>query len=147
MICKRERCTYISMSDADKLKQAIVSEDLNKLKKVLRQSRRTELHALHACAQHGYLDGLNYLISKKWDVNARDGENWTALHSSCHSGHLYSVELLLDNGADPSIQTGTNTYPYEIHSRIMEHRDSTYSYGHRYGSVAAALLRAHTTPG
>lgn len=42
-----------------------------------------------------------YLISKDIDVNAKDIQHKTALHYAIQEHHLETVQLLLENGADP----------------------------------------------
>ena len=59
--------------------------------------------------QENRLEHINLLITAGADVNARDGRNFTSLHRAAERGYIEAVEILLTNGADPSIVAENNT--------------------------------------
>ena len=60
--------------------------------------------ALHRAAQAGDSAGLKAALVAGADVNALDGQGWTALMHAVNKGYPQLVELLLEAKADPDIQ-------------------------------------------
>ena len=60
--------------------------------------------ALHRAAQAGNLEGLNAALAAGADVNARDGQGWTALMHAVNKGYVLLVEPLLAAKADPDVR-------------------------------------------
>ena len=56
--------------------------------------------ALHRAAQAGDIDGLRAALASGAEVNARDGQGWTALMHAVNLGYPVLVEPLLAAGAD-----------------------------------------------
>ena len=56
--------------------------------------------ALHRTAQAGDIDGLRAALTSGAEVNARDGQGWTALMHAVNQGYPVLVEPLLAAGAD-----------------------------------------------
>jgi len=59
--------------------------------------------SLHTAAQHGLLEKLKELISKGTDVNAKNNAGETALEVAIQEYHQDIVRLLIDKGAEVSI--------------------------------------------
>ncbi len=58
---------------------------------------------LMVAAVHGHVPVMRYLVSKGVYVNQQYKENLTALDGACKfNKNLYTIEFLLDNGADPN---------------------------------------------
>ena len=60
--------------------------------------------ALHQAAQAGDSAGLKAALSAGADVDALDGQGWTALMHAANRGYPQFVDLLLEAKADPDIQ-------------------------------------------
>ena len=60
--------------------------------------------ALHRAAQTGHLDGLKAALEADADVDARDGQGWTALMHAANKGYTLLVPLLLEAKADPDVR-------------------------------------------
>jgi hypothetical protein len=58
--------------------------------------------ALHTAAERGAVDVIQYLLSRKLDVNAKDDRGDTPLHYASRSGYPEAVRELLRNRADPN---------------------------------------------
>lgn len=43
--------------------------------------------------------------ANEWEIQGMDIPCLIALHSACYHNHSFTVELLLEEGADPSMQT------------------------------------------
>ena len=59
---------------------------------------------LHRTAQAGDIDGLRAALAAGAEVNARDGQGWTALMHAVTKGYLLLVDPLLAAGADVDIR-------------------------------------------
>ncbi|KAI2808806.1 Ankyrin repeat [Blomia tropicalis] len=62
---------------------------------------------LHLASWTGDYEVVNMLITtvnQKADINLKNKDNETALHSACQYGHTPVVSLLLSKGADPFIR-------------------------------------------
>lgn len=91
--------------------------------------RQTQNVALffEACAK-GDVERLRGLLANDPSLVRADRPNarhrgWTGLHSAAQGGHLETVRLLLDHGADPNArEEGDNTYPlhWSAASRSLE---------------------------
>ena len=51
-------------------------------------------------AQKGHLSVVEYLVSQKADINAKDTNGCTPLHLAAQKGHLSVVEYLVNQKAD-----------------------------------------------
>jgi ankyrin repeat protein len=47
------------------------------------------------------------------DPNAMNDNGRTPLYRSCYNGHIETVQLLLENGADPRLKAGMEA-PYDV---------------------------------
>ncbi|KAF8834090.1 ankyrin, partial [Paxillus ammoniavirescens] len=55
------------------------------------------------------------------DLNAKNWDSSTPLHSACYAGHINIVELLLKKGADPHVRTKWGKTPLDIAHREGQH--------------------------
>ncbi|XP_067623254.1 uncharacterized protein [Eurosta solidaginis] len=71
---------------------------------------------LHAAAECGYLELVNFLLQNKADVNARNDRDWTPLHAAALNGHLEIVNALILKGANvnASVIDGCTPLHYAI---------------------------------
>ncbi|XP_015771149.1 PREDICTED: ankyrin-1-like isoform X2 [Acropora digitifera] len=81
------------------------------------------LAPIHLAAQNGQLECLRTMIEKyKVDVNFQSASGWTPLHlainKSTKKSGVKCVKFLLENGADPSMQTNTGITP--VHQAASE---------------------------
>ncbi len=60
--------------------------------------------ALHRAVAAGDIDGLNAVLKARVDVNARDGQGWTALMHAAEKGYKLMVGPLLEAEADVNMQ-------------------------------------------
>ena len=67
-------------------------------------AKATRPDALYRAAKAGNLEGLNAALAAGADVNARDGQGWTALMHAVNKGYVLLVELLLAAKADPDVR-------------------------------------------
>ena len=54
---------------------------------------------LHVACQNGHLSIVQYLISKKVNIESKDSLDGTPLHIACQNGHLPIVQYLIKKGA------------------------------------------------
>jgi len=69
---------------------------------------------LVATASRGDNKTLQQLIERGIPLNAVDQNGQTALSESCWNGHINTVRLLLENGADPSIKKPDGETPLTL---------------------------------
>lgn len=68
--------------------------------------------ALYYAVLCGFTGLANYLVAvHSEDVNARCGYHGTALHAALYTGHLDTVGMLLDHGADVNLGNGEGRIP------------------------------------
>ena len=69
---------------------------------------------------HGINDlkEVKKLIESGADINARDGEGNTPLHTAVYEGALSTIEFLQWHGADPSIRNERGETPIEYNNRL-----------------------------
>ena len=60
--------------------------------------------ALHRAVKAGNIDGLKAALEAGADVDARDGQGWTALMHAANKGYTLLVPALLEAEADPDIR-------------------------------------------
>ena len=60
--------------------------------------------ALHRAVKAGNLDGLKVALEAGVDVNARDGQGWTALMYAADKGYMLLVQSLLQDNAEVDIR-------------------------------------------
>lgn len=65
-------------------------------------------------ASLGNIAATQRAIQSGADVNASSDRNHTALHGAATNGHKDVVELLRDNGADPSAKLVTGETPADL---------------------------------
>ncbi|MYD95039.1 MAG: hypothetical protein F4Y02_15415 [Chloroflexi bacterium] len=80
---------------------------------------------LRLAAQTGDLDRLASLLAAGTDVNARDGQGWTALMHAANKGHTLLVTPLVEAGADVDLRAADGATALFIaalhgHSEIIE---------------------------
>jgi ankyrin repeat protein len=60
---------------------------------------------------------VELLLEKGAELDARNQNQWIALHSAAHSESEAVIKLLLDKGADPNCQTDQNLGVLPLRSR------------------------------
>lgn len=70
--------------------------------------------ALCWAAMSGHSDAVELLIDEGADVNARNGDNATALNVACLFGQTETVQQLLESGADVNAETDDGTRPIDV---------------------------------
>ncbi|CAF1118017.1 unnamed protein product [Rotaria sordida] len=74
---------------------------------------------LHKCARHHYQSAGIYLIEKNANINHMNKQGETALHLTSQFGLEKLTNTLLENGANPNIQTYiTSSLPDEININV-----------------------------
>lgn len=88
------------------------------------------LEALREACQVGDVDMVELLLNSGISPNTRETAKWTALHTAAYGGHLESVKLLVERGAD------VNARLYRI-----RRRSKRLTYG--WMPLHSAALRGH----
>jgi hypothetical protein len=70
--------------------------------------------ALAAACDKGHTECARLLIDHKADVNAKDGDGYTALYGAAFGGHMTCVELLVQSRADVNCQTNGGWTPLMV---------------------------------
>ena len=86
--------------------------------------------ALHRAAQAGDIEVLKAALAAGVDVNARDGQGWTALMHAANKGHVLLLKPLLSASADPDERASDGATALFIAAL------------HGHAEVVAELLRA-----
>jgi hypothetical protein len=74
-----------------------------------------EQHAFLDLAKSYRFDKVRELINKDISyVNAQPSGRWTALHQACHQGDTFTVQFLLDRGADIKVTTRDGETPKAV---------------------------------
>ncbi|UCE41429.1 MAG: ankyrin repeat domain-containing protein [Candidatus Aminicenantes bacterium] len=94
-------------SASDDIMEAAEKGDMSKVQSILQQypdlinAKNDEQETpLHMAAKGGYINIVEYLLSKGADVNARNNDNQTPLLHAAYYGKAPIVKLLLEKGAD-----------------------------------------------
>lgn len=85
------------------------------------QVTRSGWTALHYAAASGSNEIVQMLLDKKADINARAPNNTTPIMMASYGGHIMTVKLLLDSGADPTLKNDLD----------MTAVDFAVKYGHK----------------
>jgi len=64
---------------------------------------------LHAASRRGYLENIAYYLELGMGIDSCDNAGFTALHEAVTKGHYECVELLLQQGANPNVQSTDGT--------------------------------------
>lgn len=124
--------------DRKNLRQAIKENDLEKLRELIAtfgpnavvysKSGDTLLHyACYACEEENP-DVVRILIEAGVDVDAKNVSGATALHIACFNGHVNSIRLLLEHGADVGIIDINDLTPFDdICQSRGDHFNETYT--------------------
>lgn len=75
--------------------------------------------ALVEAAKDGELTVVQYLISKKFDLNIKNEEGDTALHFAVHFNRYSITKLLLENGANVNVLNEEELTPVDIARRYL----------------------------
>ncbi|XP_067618406.1 uncharacterized protein [Eurosta solidaginis] len=111
------------MSGNSPLYYAIGNNHVNVVKVLLEKDTNVDSNEaiggftpLHAAAECGYLELVNFLLQNKADVNARNDRDWTPLHAAALNGHLEIVNALILKGANvnASVIDGCTPLHYAI---------------------------------
>ena len=60
---------------------------------------------IHAAAKSGNIEIIELLLSQGFEVDSRDGEGTTPLMYTALNGHEGAFQMLIQNGADPSLKS------------------------------------------
>lgn len=97
---------------------------------ILCSSAHLGFTALHFAAANGHVEMLQHLLSierggaEEWGVDCRArGKQlrWTPLHAAAYGGHEEAVRVLLEAGADPSIEDAQGDTPLCIARQQSHH--------------------------
>ncbi len=64
---------------------------------------------LHLCAKKNLEKAAIFLVKKNSKINALNNDCESVLHLACESGLSFLVQMLLEKGADPNVQTSNLT--------------------------------------
>lgn len=109
-------------------------EELERLKDAgsdLRMRGNDGWSLLHWTAQKGHYGASQWLLNQGLNPNWTNVYGSVALHSAVYSGRLEIVELILDNGGDPSVQDEEGMTPLDLALELRH-------------NVIAAFLRSRT---
>ncbi|MGH0171432.1 UNVERIFIED_CONTAM: hypothetical protein FKN15_061325 [Acipenser sinensis] len=85
--------------------------------------------ALSLACSKGYTDIMKMLIDCGVDVNEYDWNGGTPLLYAVHGNHVRCVEVLLESGADPTVETDSGFNAMDM-AVAMGHRNGDYQPGH-----------------
>lgn len=89
---------------------------------------------LQIASLEGYVDIVEFLLSKNCEVDSKNIDKETALIDAVENGHVDVVQLLLENGANPRLGNAKGDEPYELVPQDDEN----------YGAIRALLADART---
>ena len=69
---------------------------------------------LHYAANNGDSMIVKKLIDEGIDIDAQDNNDWTALHFASQNNHFDTIDLLLENKANPNIHDNQGNGPLWI---------------------------------
>jgi ankyrin repeat protein len=106
-------------ADTDSLFEAVMSGNLAEVKRLVidcgidPNAREDDKSAtpLHAAAESGSPEVVEFLLEHGADLNARDKYGDTPLHYAAAFGHPETVRLLLERGTDPNIRNKYGATP------------------------------------
>ena len=113
-----------------------------------RETERAD--ALHRAARAGDIVGLKRELAAGMNVNARDGQGWTALMHAVNKGYVLMVQPLLDAGADPNVRApdgATALFMAAVHGQtelinLLMKADADVSVKGPKGKTAVDVARA-----
>jgi hypothetical protein len=73
--------------------------------------------ALYWACCYKYTECARLLIDHKADVNAKDINGWSVLHTAALQGHLSCAKLLVQNGADMNCQSARGLTPLMLSAK------------------------------
>ena len=76
--------------------------------------QQSGINWLHQAVRDHDIAKIQSMLSEKADVNEKDWLGYAPLHWACYFGYPDLAELLLDNGANPSLKSNTGRTPLEI---------------------------------
>ena len=88
----------VSRGDLKMLEEYLRVNDLKACMRATDDSKKT---CLHIACREGHADVVEYLVNKRWAIEARDKLLATPLQMACSAGHANIVGFLLLKGADP----------------------------------------------
>lgn len=94
-----------SLNGVDALQTALMSGDIAAARAlVAREPAALTGDVFAKVAGHGSVESVALLLDLGIDINARDHDGATALHSAAHAQSIPVLELLLARGADPDVR-------------------------------------------
>merc|ERR1712062_568248 len=78
-----------SMDDIEKVKDS--------LKKLARGKDKCVQYPVHEVAENGDVKLMEFILKTSFDMNAKDGWGWTALHLACLYGRIETAQLIIQN--------------------------------------------------
>ena len=89
--------------------------------------------AVVRAAKRGNLEKVRQFLDQGVNVNTRDGYGRTALMEASREGHAELVSLLLAHGADPELESFSNTNAFQyaknssVYNLLIQHLNETVS--------------------
>lgn len=115
----------ITAKDFEELKTAVqAGEDINEINPFDDEQRTPLLRALSYGWDSVYIEMANYLIEQGAELDYQDKKGFTALHYAAKGGHLETVRMLLERGANIALFPD-ETQSYKGETALSAACDST----------------------
>lgn len=73
-----------------------------------------ECYPLYMAAASNDANAVNFFLSKGAEINAKTYEDWTALHAACNRHYEKIIRLLIQKGADISVEDDMGSTPFKF---------------------------------
>lgn len=95
---------------------------------------------LHWAAAQGYVEMMQVLVDKGYDINTQDANGFTPLHYAAAIGSFNGVEFLVNRGADVYLANNRNMTPMTLAAQAGEQKIVDYLFV-KMRSMRVAQLR------